>query len=224
MKERPHFLALDMESVLTPEIWMTIAKKTGIAELAKTTRDCPDYAELMRGRISLCRQYRLTLTRLREIVSTMEPFSEALKFIRWADSTVHVIVLTDAMWELAYPLCNKLPNIPCFCHTLQVDQQDFMIGFRPNHHGTKAEIVALLQKDGALITAVGDSFNDLEMLEKADYACLFQPAKILAEMCPQLSAAENFRQLKNQLKKLWIPIKPHPQTHATASSSSPMGA
>ena len=31
-----------MEGVLTPEIWIAVAEKTGIAELRLTTRDIPD--------------------------------------------------------------------------------------------------------------------------------------------------------------------------------------
>jgi len=40
-------VALDLEGVLTPEIWIAIAEKTGIEELRQTTRDEPDYDKLM---------------------------------------------------------------------------------------------------------------------------------------------------------------------------------
>ena len=42
---------LDLEGVLVPEIWIAFAEKTGIEKLRLTTRDIPDYDELMRGRI-----------------------------------------------------------------------------------------------------------------------------------------------------------------------------
>ena len=32
-------VTLDMEGVLTPEIWIAVAEKTGITELRRTTRD-----------------------------------------------------------------------------------------------------------------------------------------------------------------------------------------
>ena len=35
-----------MEGVLTPEIWIAVAEKTGIPELRRTTRDEPDYDKL----------------------------------------------------------------------------------------------------------------------------------------------------------------------------------
>ncbi|MHA1752072.1 MAG: bifunctional phosphoserine phosphatase/homoserine phosphotransferase ThrH, partial [Candidatus Helarchaeota archaeon] len=39
-------ICLDLEGIFTPEIWINIAKKTGIEELKLTTRDISDYDEL----------------------------------------------------------------------------------------------------------------------------------------------------------------------------------
>ncbi|MED5289701.1 MAG: bifunctional phosphoserine phosphatase/homoserine phosphotransferase ThrH, partial [SAR324 cluster bacterium] len=38
---------LDLEGVLIPEIWINLAEKIGIEELKLTTRDIPDYDDLM---------------------------------------------------------------------------------------------------------------------------------------------------------------------------------
>ncbi len=46
-------VTLDMEGVLTPEIWIAVAEKTKIPELRRTTRDEPDYDKLMRQRIAI---------------------------------------------------------------------------------------------------------------------------------------------------------------------------
>ncbi len=46
-------VTLDMEGVLTPEIWIAVAEKTKIPELRRTTRDEPDYDKLMRGRLAI---------------------------------------------------------------------------------------------------------------------------------------------------------------------------
>ncbi|MBM3366534.1 MAG: bifunctional phosphoserine phosphatase/homoserine phosphotransferase ThrH, partial [Betaproteobacteria bacterium] len=51
-----------MEGVLTPEIWIAVAEKTGIAELRRTTRDEPDYDKLMKGRLALLDQHGLKLS------------------------------------------------------------------------------------------------------------------------------------------------------------------
>ena len=38
-----NIVCLDMEGVLTPEIWIEFAGVSGIPELRRTTRDEPDY-------------------------------------------------------------------------------------------------------------------------------------------------------------------------------------
>ncbi|MGH9270548.1 MAG: bifunctional phosphoserine phosphatase/homoserine phosphotransferase ThrH, partial [Ilumatobacteraceae bacterium] len=49
MADRPGLVALDVEGVLLPEIWIAVAERTGVEELRRTTRDEPDYDRLMRG-------------------------------------------------------------------------------------------------------------------------------------------------------------------------------
>ena len=40
-------ICFDMEGTLTPEIWEKVAANTQIEDLNKTTRDIPNYGELM---------------------------------------------------------------------------------------------------------------------------------------------------------------------------------
>jgi phosphoserine/homoserine phosphotransferase len=44
-------LCLDLEGVLVPEVWQAVAKETQIPELLKTTRDIPNYDDLMNYRL-----------------------------------------------------------------------------------------------------------------------------------------------------------------------------
>lgn len=46
-------VCLDLEGVLVPEIWISFAELTGIEELRATTRDVPDYDQLMRFRLGV---------------------------------------------------------------------------------------------------------------------------------------------------------------------------
>ena len=55
MSKRPLVVAFDLEGVFTPEVWIAVAESTGVADLRLTTRDLPDYDELMRRRIALLR-------------------------------------------------------------------------------------------------------------------------------------------------------------------------
>ena len=48
-----YFIGIDLEGVLVPEIWENLAKKTRIKELELTTRDIPNYQDLMKHRIKV---------------------------------------------------------------------------------------------------------------------------------------------------------------------------
>ncbi len=65
-------VALDLEGVLVPEIWISVAEKTRIPELRRTTRDEPDYDKLMRGRIKLLDEHGLKLADIQEVIADIE--------------------------------------------------------------------------------------------------------------------------------------------------------
>ena len=52
-------VCLDMESVLTPEIWIAFSEASGIPELKRTTRDEPDYDKLMNWRLKILEEHGL---------------------------------------------------------------------------------------------------------------------------------------------------------------------
>ena len=70
-----------MEGVLTPEIWIAVAEKTGITELRRTTRDEPDYDVLMRGRLDLLSQHGLKLSDIQQVIGTLDPLPGAKEFL-----------------------------------------------------------------------------------------------------------------------------------------------
>ena len=68
---KPHqgIVTLDLEGVLVPEIWIAVAKSTGIAELQRTTRDEPNYDVLMKSRIQILNQHGLTMSRIEQVIA-----------------------------------------------------------------------------------------------------------------------------------------------------------
>ena len=74
-------VTLDMEGVLTPEIWIAVAEKTGIPALLRTTRDEPDYDKLMRGRLKLLDQHGLKLSNIQQVIGTLRPLEGAKEFL-----------------------------------------------------------------------------------------------------------------------------------------------
>ena len=80
----PHtmnLVCLDLEGVLVPEIWISVAEKTGRPELRRTTRDEPDYDKLMRYRLELLDRHGITLPMIQEVIGGLRPLDGALEFV-----------------------------------------------------------------------------------------------------------------------------------------------
>ena len=74
---------LDLEGVLVPEIWIKFSEKTGIPELRATTRDIPNYDELMTMRLGILAKHGLGLKEIQEVIATLSPLEGAKDFIEW---------------------------------------------------------------------------------------------------------------------------------------------
>ena len=68
-----NIVCLDMEGVLTPEIWIAFSQASGIPELKRTTRDEPDYDKLMKWRLGILREHRLGLNEIRAVIEKIDP-------------------------------------------------------------------------------------------------------------------------------------------------------
>jgi phosphoserine/homoserine phosphotransferase len=69
---------LDLEGVLLPEIWIKFAEKTGVEKLKLTTRDIPDYDELMTKRLNILKENNFKLSDIKEVISSLEPLDGAI--------------------------------------------------------------------------------------------------------------------------------------------------
>ena len=119
-------ICLDLEGVLVPEIWIAFSKRTGIAELSRTTRDEPDYDKLMRFRIGLLKQHGLKLADIQEVIAGMGPMAGAKDFLDDLRSRYQVLILSDTFYEFAQPLMRQLGWPTLLCHKLEVDDQGFV--------------------------------------------------------------------------------------------------
>mgnify|MGYP003328488095 CR=1 FL=1 len=97
--------------MLVPEVWIAFAEKTGIEALKKTTRDIPDYDELMTGRLEVLRENGLTLSMIQEVIASLAPLPGAVEFLNKLREKVQVIILSDTFEEFAQPLMLSLIHI-----------------------------------------------------------------------------------------------------------------
>src|SRR3954466_2736473 len=110
-----------MEGVLTPEIWIAVAEKTGMQELRRTTRDEPDYDKLMRGRLAILDQHGLKLSDIQQVIGTLQPLEGGKQFLDERPSLVQVIILSDTFEQFAAPLLRHLGMPRLLCHRLVVE-------------------------------------------------------------------------------------------------------
>ena len=101
-------VTLDMEGVLTPEIWIAVAERTGLPALRRTTRDEPDYDKLMRYRIEILDANGIKLSKIQEVIGTLDLLPGALDFLNALRARVQVIILSDTFEQFAQPLLRQL--------------------------------------------------------------------------------------------------------------------
>ena len=77
MSIQPAIACLDLEGVLIPEIWIGVAEKTKIAELRVTTREEPNYDLLMKRRLKILDEHKVTLKDIQAVIATMAPLAGA---------------------------------------------------------------------------------------------------------------------------------------------------
>jgi phosphoserine/homoserine phosphotransferase len=192
--DRPTLVALDVEGVLLPEIWIAVAERTGIEELRRTTRDEPDYDALMRARLELLDRHGLTLTMITETIAGLSPLPGAVEFLDELRQRSQVILLSDTFAEFARPLMAQLGWPTILCHNLEI-VDDRIVGFRLRLPDQKRQAVLAFQALGYKVIAGGDSYNDVSMLLAADAGFLFHPPENVRAEFPQLASYDSYEEL-----------------------------
>jgi len=183
-----------MEGVLTPEIWIAVAEKTGIAKLRLTTRDVPDYDALMQGRLKILAENDLKLSDIQAVIGTLKPLAGALEFLRALRQLTQVIILSDTFEQFAQPLLRQLEWPTLFCNRLVVED-DRILDYRLRIPNQKKQSVTALRGLNYRVVAVGDSFNDTAMLLDADVGFLFRAPANICRQFPQFRAVEAYDEL-----------------------------
>jgi phosphoserine/homoserine phosphotransferase len=192
-------VTLDMEGVLTPEIWIAVAEKTGIPELRRTTRDEPDYDKLMRGRLALLDKHGLKLSEIQKVIGTLRPLDGAKEFLDELRSFVQVVILSDTFEQFASPLLRQLGWPTLLCHRLVVEN-DRVVNYQLRIHEQKREAAAAFKRMNYHVIAAGDSFNDTAMLKEANVGLLFCAPDSVKKEFPQFKAVETYADLMRLIK------------------------
>jgi len=188
-------LCLDLEGVLVPEVWIEFAKRTGIAEFTRTTRDEPDYDKLMRYRIGLLNQHRLKLADIQQVIGSMAPLPGAREFLDAMRERYQVVILSDTFYEFADPLIRQLGRPTLFCHRLVIDGDGRVSDYRLRQPDQKRAAVNALKTLNYRVFAAGDSYNDTGMLIAADAGFFIHAPPAITEQFPQFAVTNSYAEL-----------------------------
>ena len=196
-----HLICTDLEGVFVPEIWISVAERTGIEELKLTTRDISDYDVLMKRRLSILNEKKLKLHDITSVIATMDPLEGALEFLNWLRSYLPVIVVSDTYVQFAGPLMEKLGRPALLCNTLTIGKDGAILGYRLRQKDGKRQVALSLKHLNYNVIAVGDSYNDISMLKEADTGILFNPPENIKDQFPEFLVTHTYGELKTIIKE-----------------------
>ena len=192
-------VCFDLEGVFVPEIWINVARATGIKDLELTTRDVADYDQLMTHRLRVLDQHQLGIADIQAVIAGLEPLPGAREFLAWARTQFQVVILSDTFYDFAAPLMAQLDYPVLFCHNLEISPEGRIADYHLRLPNQKKQAVAAFRALNFAVFAVGDSYNDTAMLLEADHGFLINPPpKVVAEF-PQLPVVTDYGHLKSAL-------------------------
>ena len=197
-----YIVCSDLEGIFVPEIWINVSKYTGIEELKLTTRDISDYNVLMKRRLELLRQHSLTLHDIQKVISNLDPIPGALEFVDWLRTLSQLIIVSDTFIEFADPLLKKLKRPTLLCHHLTIDSAGNITNYNLRQNDAKKMVVEALQSLNYKVIAIGDSYNDISMLRRAELGILYNPPQNVIEENSDLMVVKSYNDLKVIISRL----------------------
>jgi phosphoserine/homoserine phosphotransferase len=196
-----HAVCSDLEGIWVPEVWINVARTTGIDELKLTTRDIKDYDELMTHRLKVLKKNGLKLRDIQNVIGKIKPLDGALEMINWLKKMTRFVVVSDTFVEFADPLLNQLGRPLLFCNSLEVDNNNNIIGYKLRQKDQKRKVIQALKSLNYEVIAIGDSYNDISMLKEADKPILARPPQNVIDDYPEFPVVYEYDKLKKLLLK-----------------------
>jgi phosphoserine/homoserine phosphotransferase len=146
----------------------------------------------------------LKLRDIQDVIATMQPLEGASQFLNWLRSKAQVIIVSDTYVEFAGPLIEKLGWPTLFCNTLTIDANGMIADYNLRQYDGKQKVVIALQSLNYKVIAIGDSYNDITMLEAAEKAILFRPPDNVRREYAELPTASTYAELKKRIQEIGI--------------------
>ena len=182
--------AIDLEGVLAPEIWPHLGDELGIPELHLTTRDTADFEDLMQQRVAALNRAEVTLKQVQAVAHKIPPYLGSWEFLKRIRRQCQVMIISDTFHEFAEPMVEHLGGFNLFANRFETDRAGRIVGWKLRIRGRKAMVVDGMRHAGFKVIGMGDSLNDLTLLQSADYPVLMRPVPILRQELPNAPVVE----------------------------------
>ena len=190
-------LCTDLEGTLAPEIWQEIGNEYRIEDLQLTTREIPDFEELMQKRMDVLAKNDISFSKLQSFLETIKPYNQAKEFLKSLSDLYQVVIVSDTFDELGLPVVKKLGNYPLLCHKLKIEN-DSIVGYKKRQEEPKKNVIKAFQTMNYECFCIGDSYNDIQMIDESDGAFIFAPDEVKASR-PDIISFDNYNDLKKHL-------------------------
>ncbi|MCF1460206.1 bifunctional phosphoserine phosphatase/homoserine phosphotransferase ThrH [Agrobacterium vitis] len=187
---------IDLEGVLVPEMWPHIAKSFGIPELQATTREIPDYRQLLDQRIKHLSDHHVTLAEICASVAELDLFNGAVEFLAALKLRGRVVIVSDSFSPMNRHFIEQIAADQVLCHSFQTNDEDIVTGFDFwNGLAGKHLCFDAVDTEGCAHFAMGDALNDISMIRAATYGVLFQPSMATLLAAPDLRATSSYSEV-----------------------------
>ena len=192
-------LCTDLEGTLAPEIWQEIGRNYNIPELNATTREIPDFEDLMNMRMEALQNNAIKYSDLKNFLKTIDPYQGAKEFLNSLKDKYQIVIVSDTFYELALPLIEKLGDYPILCHHLNI-KDDYIESYSKRQNDPKRNVVKGFKSMNYECFCMGDSYNDIQMIDESNGAFIFAPEEIKSSR-PDILSFESYNDLRNYLLK-----------------------
>ena len=192
-------LCSDLEGTLAPEIWQEISNEFDIPELRYTTREISDFDELMDTRMRALKSNTISFKEIKNFVKTIKPFEGAKNFLSSLKEKYQIVIVSDTFYELALPVVDKLGGYPILCHHLDI-KNNYISSDKQRQDLPKKQVVKGFASMNFECFCIGDSHNDIQMIEESEGALIFAPEEIKSSY-PDIMSFTNYRDLQDFLLK-----------------------
>ena len=142
----------------------------------------------------------ITLKYIQEVISSLDLLPGAREFFDRIRSTEQAIVVTDSFIEFAMPFIEKLGRPLVFCHNFTVDSNGMITDYNLRQPDPKRKVVEAFQNLKYKVVGIGDSYNDMGMIEQADKGIFYCPPESVVRDYPQYPVTSDYSELEALIK------------------------